>query len=524
MSEKGGGNTTLLACASALLLGACAVGPNFKPPRPQAPQHWSARALAGKTDAQATQLETASRADEQAAELRGWWNGFGDPVLSSLVERAMASNLDVRTALLRIEESRAQRAITAAALWPSLSLDASLSRERFSETTPTGAIYSTVGTLHLPGVPSIHIPNPYDQYQLGGTVSWEVDLFGRVRRAVEAAEANVQVAREDQRAVQVSVCADVATSYLELRGAQLHLRVTRENLATLEELLELTRKRRAAGLTSDIDVSNAAAESSALRADLPTFERQITQNINLLSQLLGREPEALRSELDPPVPLPKVPAQISIGLPADLARRRPDIREAEANLHAATAQIGVAIADLFPRLTLSADGGLQSETAGDLTKWASRFGSMGPGFTVPIFDRGLWSTVRLDEVRAQDAALAYQHTVLNALQEVENALAAYAADQERRAWLEATVIDNRDALALSRQRYEHGVINFIDVLYVQRTLQQNEGALADSTTAVTTDLVALYRALGGGWQDLPPATRATSPETRTTPAATPVIP
>jgi outer membrane protein TolC len=184
-----------------------------------------------------------------------------------------------------------------------------------------------------------------------------------------------------------------------------------------------------------------------------------------------------------------------------LARRRPDIREAEANLHAATAQIGVAVADLFPRLSLAANGGFQSETTGKLLEWASRFGSVGPTLDVPLLDRGRWKTVRLYDVRAQQAALAYRRTVLAALHEVDNALTAYGDDQQRRAWLDATVEQNRDALALSRQRYESGVISFIDVLDVERTLQQNELSLADSITSVTTDLVRVYRVLGGGWDE-----------------------
>ena len=178
---------------------------------------------------------------------------------------------------------------------------------------------------------------------------------------------------------------------------------------------------------------------AATRAELPAFELQITQDINQLSQLLAREPEALRGELGTPAPVPSVPRDVSIGLPAELARRRPDIREAEANLHAATAEIGVAVADLFPRLTLSAMGGFQSETTGNLLSWASRFGSFGPALDLPVLDRGRWKTVRLYGVRAREAALAYQRTVLNALHEVENSAAAYHADLERRTWLDATV-------------------------------------------------------------------------------------
>jgi outer membrane protein, multidrug efflux system len=494
--------------ATSVLLAACAVGPNFVAPQPQAPAHWSARATtppampeqpASAVDAAPAKPTTVS---EQAVELREWWSGFDDRLLDALIERAVTSNLDLRVAVLRVDEARAQRDISAAAFWPTLSIDASYNRERFSETTPTGSLFTSVGSAHLPGGASTSVPNPYNQFQLSGGASWELDLFGRVRRSVEAAQASMQVSMEDQRAVLVSVLADVAQNYMQLRGAQVRLRVATENLATVNELLDLTRQRRAAGLTTHIDVSNALAQAAVTRAALPALELQITQSINQLSQLLGREPEALRAELDAAVPVPSLPADLSIGLPAELARRRPDIREAEANLHAATAQIGVAVANLFPRLTLAANGGFQSETAANLFKWASRFGSFGPTLDLPIFDRGRWTTIRLYDVRAQEAALAYQRTVLNALHEVENALAAYAADQQRRAWLEATVTQNRDALALSRQRYESGVIAFVDVLDAERTLQQNELALADSATAATTDLVRLYRALGGGWQSI----------------------
>ncbi|MGO9036995.1 MAG: efflux transporter outer membrane subunit [Steroidobacteraceae bacterium] len=477
------------------LLAACTVGPNFVRPTPQAPAHWSAQATVSSAAPAAHTVVT-----EQSADLRAWWGTFDDPKLDSLIDRAVSSNLDLRAAVLRIDEARAQRSISAAAFWPTLSVDASYTRERFSVTTPTGALFNEVGMSHVPGSPATTIPNPYNQLQLSAGASWEIDLFGRVRRSVEAADATVQVSVEDHRAVLVSVLADVSQSYMELRAAQARLAIAKENLATTEELLDLTRQRRAAGLTTEIDVSNAIAQNTATRAELPAFDLEITQSINQLSQLLGREPEALRTELDGPAPVPEARADLSIGLPADLARRRPDIREAEANLHAATAQIGVAVANLFPRLTLSGTGGFQSETAGNLLEWASRFASFGPTLDLPIFDQGRWRTVRLYDVRAQEAALAYQRTVLNALHEVENALAAHGADQQRRAWLDATVAQNRDTLTLSRQRYESGLATFIEVLDAERTLQQNQLALADSMGAVSTDLVRVYRSLGGGWQ------------------------
>ncbi len=476
------------------------MGPNFVRPTPQTPAHWSDRPVPAAPGQVADEVSLQpGTVTEQAADLSAWWNGFGDEHLSSLIERAVSANLDLRTAVLRVDEARAQRAIAASAYWPTLNLDDSFTRQRFSVTTPTGALFNEVG--HLPGGASVSIPNPYNQFQLSASAVWEIDLFGRVRRSVEAADAGIEVSVEDHRAVMVAVLADVAQSYVELRGAQARLHIAAENLATVDELLELTRQRRAAGLTTHIDVSNAIAQAAVTRAELPGFELQITQSINQLSQMLGREPEALRAELDGASPVPAAPLEVSIGLPAELARRRPDIREAEANLHVATAQIGVAVANLYPRLTLGATGGFQSAAADNLLEWASRFGSFGPTLELPIFDRGRWKTLHLSDVRAQEAALAYQRTVLNALHEVENALAAYGADQQKRAWLNAAVAQNLDALALSRQRYESGLVTFIDVLDMQRTLQQNQLSLADSNAAVTLDLVKVYRALGGGWRE-----------------------
>jgi NodT family efflux transporter outer membrane factor (OMF) lipoprotein len=292
----------------------------------------------------------------------------------------------------------------------------------------------------------------------------------------------------------------VARSYIELRGTQLRKSVTDRSLATQSELYDLTRQRQAVGLTTDLDVANAGAQLDTTRALVPQLEREVTQDINQLSLLMGREPGTLRTELEAGRPVPQVPPVLPVGLPSDLARRRPDIREAEARLHAATARIGVAVGDLFPRLTLSASGGVQSQSASDLLKWASRFGAIGPTFEMPVFDGSRWATVRLQNVRAQAAALDYERTVLTALHEVENALAAYKADRERGDSLTAAAAQSRDALNLARERYTGGVSSFIEVLDAERSLQQNELSVATNTTAISTDLVAIYRALGGGWE------------------------
>jgi multidrug efflux system outer membrane protein len=484
-----------LALAAALLGSGCSVGPDFVRPDAQTPAHWTPSDAGTQPAGRARDSATT----EDSADLKRWWADLHDAELDSLIERATSSNLDLRLALLRIEEARAQRGVTAASEWPSLSANASYSRTRLSDTTPTGSLISSFDSVRIPGAPSATIPNPYNQYQLGGDVSWEPDLFGRLRRQVESADANIQVSLEDQHAAMVALLGDLARAYIDLRGAQRSRDTALRIIAADEELLELTRQRRAAGLTSEVDVVEAASELSATQAQLPAYTLAITQSINQLSRLLGLAPGSLFAELQPDAAAPPLPGLVPLGLPADLARRRPDIRRAEASLHAATADIGVAIAGLYPRLTLTGSGGLQSETAGEVTEWASRFFAFGPTLELPVFDRGRWQTISLQRVREKEAAVSYANTVLNALQEVENARAAYDADQDRRAWLVSAVEQDRDALELTQQRYRSGVASFIEVLDAERALRQNELSEAQSETTVGEDLVALYRALGGGW-------------------------
>jgi len=399
--------------------------------------------------------------------------------------------------VLRIAEARAQRDVAAADLWPGLTGNASYQIDRLSDSTPTGALFSKVG--QFPGLSGVSIPNPYSQYQLGFDASWEVDIFGRVRRSVEAAKADTRASVEDSRAVLISTLGDVGRAYIDLRGAQSKHQILEADIATERDLLDLAGQRRRAGLSSDVDVVRAAAEVSGAEAQLPALDAEIATDINQLSKLMDRQPGALRAELEAEKSVPPVPPIVPVGLPADLARRRPDIREAEERLHAATARVGVAVADLFPRLTLGASAGLQSESLLTLTNWASRFLTAGPTVELPIFDAGRRrATVRLQDVKAREAALDYRRTVLTALNEVDNALAAYGADQARRAALTLTVARNRDAADLARQRYASGVASFIDVLDADRGLEQNQLLEADSETAVSQDLVVLYKALGGG--------------------------
>jgi len=490
----------------ALLLSGCALGPDFTPPQPDTPTGWTQDAL-----------RPGARADKQSRASTGpitdaWWASFSDPPLTSLIARASSANLDLKQATLRIAEARAQRDITGSAQFPTLDANGGYMRERISERTAFTSLLSNIGATHggpsstptpIGGVPSAipSLTNPFDQYQWGFDASWEIDLFGRVRRSVEAADATTQASIEDRNDVLVSLQGDVARAYIDLRAAQLRRSVLDDDLKSQREILDLTRDRARFGMGNDVDVANAAAQVTSTEALLPQATAQISQDINQLSLLLALPPGALRGELDSAKPVPPVPPEVPVGLPADLARRRPDIRRAEAQLHAATAEIGVAVADLFPRLTLNADAGIQASRFADLSNWAGRFFSLGPSLEIPIFSGGArQANVRLQDTKAQEAAVAYAGTVLSALHEVENALVAYGTEQTRRASLEATLVQNRTALTLAQQRYQSGIAGFLDVLYAERTLQQTELSFTDSTATVSTDLVAVYKALGGGWQ------------------------
>jgi NodT family efflux transporter outer membrane factor (OMF) lipoprotein len=483
----------LLIAAGALALGGCTVGPNFVKPKPKMPAHWSATAM---RDGSAG----ASRLTTSGPLTVAWWSSFHDRMLTSLVQRAAAQNLSVREAALRVREAEAQTAELTGYLWPDLSASASWARQRASTNTPTGVLFALpAGTI--PGIPPGILTNPYNLSQFGLGASWTLDLFGTTRRAIKAANATTAAAVYDGRDVLLTMVSDVAKTYIALRGAQLRKAILVRTLATQRGLLQLTRARYAAGLTSDLDVQNSAAELNTTRAQLPLVNDQITVDINQLSELLALPPEALRAELVRARPVPPVPPVVPIGLPSQLLRRRPDILAAQAELHAATEQIGVAISAFFPSITLTAQGGYQSTGLGDLLAAASHTAMFGPQINLPIFEGGrIRATVRLRRLQARQAAVVYARTVLLALDQVENAMAAYGADQQERVALEAAVKSSRNALVLARQRYVSGISNFIDVLEAERAEEQSELSLASATTTVSLDLVGLYQALGGGWQ------------------------
>jgi len=474
-----------------LTLAGCTMGPDFTPPEPATPSGWVDPSTRGG------QAVTASDPDPH------WWNSLNDPLLGSLEERAITGNLDLQRAVLRIFAARAQVQVARAAGLPSLQGTGSYTHEQLGLKGPLqeqhvdqllGNSQSGQGFLGA-------LTKPVDLFQAGFDASWELDLFGRVRRSVEQAKAQEEAAADSRDDALVSLEAEVAQTYAQLRGAQVLTKITTEEIATEQAVLSLTRQRRAKGLVSVLDVDQAETQLNTVQAQLPQFEQQTELAINNLSLLLGLPPAALRAELVEPGALPLGPPVVPVGLPAALARRRPDIRQAEAQLHAATAGVGVAVAQLFPDISLTGTLGLRATQAKYLSDWANHFYTAGGAVSVPIFEGGrLTGNLKLARAEQGDAVLAYRQTVLTALRDVENALTAYRTEQEREQRLRALVASAEDQLYLARNRYEHGLSSFIDVLSSETTLVQARQQWISSTMTVTTNLVALYKALGGGWE------------------------
>ena len=511
----------LLPVASGLLAG-CTVGPNFKPQSIWSPGSWFAGRAAAPPRAPVVSEPVSEPIDPN------WWNLFHDAELTSLEGRVAAANLNVRLSTIRLAESRSQRQITGADQFPTLTGDGSYTRERISQKgvvgifggassggTSFGSTGSSAngtsgrsGAFPASAASSGSIP-PFNLWQYGFDASWELDLWGRVRREVESADASLEASTDARRNSLLSVVAEVARDYVQLRGQQTQLGIARANIVTEQESLTLSQDRFRGGLTTELDVANAAAQLRTTQAQVPQLEQQEAESINALSFLLGETPGALRAELIKPGMVPPVPPRVPVGVPSELARRRPDIRQAEAQLHAATADIGVAVADFYPKVTLDGSLGLQALKAKDLGNWAARQYGLGPTISIPIFEGGrLRATLALRKVEQQEAALNYQQTVLQAWHDVDNALTAYAAEQRRHDALADAVSQNQLALRLARERYTQGVADFLNVLDAERALLSAQLSLADSSTTVSSNLVQLYKALGGGWEQTYPVLTA----------------
>jgi NodT family efflux transporter outer membrane factor (OMF) lipoprotein len=423
--------------------------------------------------------------------LSRWWTEFNDPMLNSVVERAVEANLDLAVAGARIREARAVLGFTGADLWPSLDMSGHYSRIRTSENAFAFGSTAPQGGGNL----------EQDLFRTGFDAAWEIDVFGGARRRIESAQASLEAAVEDRRSVLVTLLGDVAKSYIDLRGLQRRLAVAQDNLKSQQESARLTKVRFDAGLASDLEVAQAEGLAQTTGAQIPVLEGALKQTAYRLDVLLGAQPGTLWSELARVAPVPALPPKAQVGLPVELLRRRPDVRRAERQLAAATAEVGAATADLYPKFSLTGVFGLQSVSASDWFTGGSRFWSIGPTITWPVFDAGrIRANIEIRNAQQEQALRLYEKSVLTGLGDVESALVSYVKEQSRYRSLLEAVSANRRAVRVAEDLYTQGLVAFLSVLDSQRTLYSSESDLAQSEANMASNLVALYKALGGGWE------------------------
>jgi len=445
------------------------VGPDYSPPDLQTPASW-------KNDVSGVISDTQS----QEETLAKWWTTFNDPVLSDLMEQSVAGNLNLKQALNSVRQARIQRGITNADRFPSVNSSGS-----------AGRTYSDDMSGDFTGTNS---------FRLGLDASWEVDLFGGIRRSIEAADANLEATEESYRDVLVSLLAEVALNYTEVRSYQAQVLVAESNLRSQEETYNITKWRYQAGLTTELDVENASKNLEQTRSQIPSLKSGLEQAKNRIAVLVGREPGALDSEIDEYRPVPVAPNEIALGIPADLLRRRPDLRKAERELAAQTAKIGVAEANLYPKITLSGNIGLSALNLGDLLGTDSLSTGATSGISWPVYQAGkIMKNIELQWATHEQRLIAYKSALLTALEDVENALISYSYDLARRESLLKASESAEQAAETSRAQYSSGLIDFQSVLEAESTLLTFQNNVVQSDAQIIKDLIGLYKALGGGW-------------------------
>jgi NodT family efflux transporter outer membrane factor (OMF) lipoprotein len=457
----------------AITIAGCAtVGPVYTPPEVPTPKRWSGELMKGVTE-ESTDPRILAR----------WWTTLNDPVLDSLMERAVQGSLTLKEARSRVREARARRGAKQAGFFPTL--DASGSNTRKKSSREAGGGFVT------------------DLYSIGFDARWELDLFGGIRRSVEAAEADLQASEVSLRDAWVSLLAEVASDYIQVRTYQKRLDVAQENLKAQEETFELTRIRSEAGLVDELDLQQARYNMESSRSQIPGLRSGLDAAQNSLAILLGKNPGAVHDELRERKPVPVAPLSVAVGVPADTLRHRSDIRRAERELAAQTARVGVATADLYPKFSMLGSIGLESLSGGSLFSSSARTFSVGPTVSWRIFDAGaIRGNIEVQSALQEQALLAYQSAVLRALKEVQNVLEAYSEEQHRRDALLQSANAAEQVVSLARDKYKAGLTGFIALLDAQRSLLSFQDQLATSEGTVTTNLVRLYKALGGGWTSL----------------------
>lgn len=460
---------------SGFVLAGCSVGPEHYQPQIPLPESWS----------------RASN-DTNAVDTSEWWKHFNDPVLESLIADAQVANLDIAQALARVRQARALVITARAPFFPWFSLSGESRRSGSGGSDRTVVIGDAIVGDGSSG-------SVRNSVNAGLDMSWEIDLFGATRRSVESAQADARSFEELYRATVVILRGDVASGYFSLRGLQSRLKVAFDNLGAQEKNAEIVRKRNEVGFASTLDLSNAQAQVAITRAAIPQLESAVRQQMHALALLLGKEPTDLFATLEPPGVVLTVPDSVAIDIPSAVMRRRPDVRQAEANLAGATARVGVAVADLFPKFSISALLGTQGSSLGMLDSWESRVWNLATGVSQPLFQGGrLVTEVERQEALRDENIARYHQVVLTALKEVEDSLVAFHNEGRRLVELEIAVEKSRKALSSAEELYRSGLTDFLEVLTAERTLFSAEDSLAQSRTQRAVSLVNLYKALGGG--------------------------
>lgn len=500
----------------------CEVGPNYKAPPTNPPPRFGAAA----TQPSATQ---PAKQPAEAVDLGRWWESFHDPALNRLIAQGIHSNLDVRLAQARVLEARAELQGNVATLFPTVDAGASYARSRTSNnaitlggstgpgssttsggtttggtgtggtgTGGTGGTSSSGTTSSSPFAIAIGTTN---LYEAGFDAGWEIDVFGGTRRAIEAAKATMEAQIDARRNAMITLLSEVAQNYIILRGVQQELAIVRSNVESQNDFLDLTRAKFRAGIATDLDVARQEAQVASTESEMPTLETEIQQAIHRLGVLLDRNPTDLEAELTPIGPLPGGPPEVPAGLPSELLRRRPDVLQAERQLAASNANIGVATADLFPKFSLTGSFGFESLQLKSWFNSPSEFWSFGPTVQWRIFDAGqIFANIRVQNARQHEALIQYRQAVLQSLSDVEDALVAYHKEQTRREALQRSVEANERSVALAKQLNQAGLVDFLNVLTAEQNLFVSQDQLSQSNQTVSTNLVALYKALGGGWE------------------------
>ena len=457
-----------------ILTGCATVGPDYVPPKKSVSKDWHTQLKGGLT---------TEEMDPQT--LAAWWMTFNDPGLSSLIDRAVLGNLDLKKALARVRESRARRGMAKADLFPTLDATGSGNWRRSDKDTGSG--------------------KTSDLFAATFDAGWELDIFGGVRRSVEAAGADLQAIQDGLRDVLVSLLAEVALNYLDVRTFQVRLTVAEANLEAQSETYQLTQWRYGAGLSDELAVQQARYNLENTRSQIPTLRTRLEEAMNRIAVLLGEQPGKVHAELEKREPIPVAPLEVAVGVPADILRRRPDIQRTERELAAQTARIGVATADLYPKFTLSGSIGLEVLSLSNLSSSGTWSLSGGPRISWAIFKPGaIRQNIEVQSALQEQALIQYEAAILGALEEVENALVAYAGEQQRRDDLRKATRAAQKTVELAQHKYQAGLTDFSNVLDGQRSLLSFEDQLAQSDGAVTSNLVRLYKALGGGWTSLTP--------------------